>query len=94
MVSGCTGGACPAGSSCQDLTSDGASVCMDSCDTDADCRLGYYCASGDFCFAGCGGAADCPGDLACIEGLCVEPACTGDDDCDPGLTCSDSGPFS
>ena len=96
ILFGCQVGGCPVGSTCQEVTSDGSTACVASCQATTDCRFeeGYACYQGGICFPGCGatsGGATCPTNYACdAEAQECVPACTAGS-CPAGTVCKDDG---
>ncbi|QRN94280.1 adhesin [Archangium violaceum] len=93
-------GTCPTGSVCTQVSST-ANMCLDQCNTLADCRDGYVCASqpgGNLCISKCYSDADCGSGFACriCEGVCapvrnsgvvIGDACNDDAQCGTGQLC-------
>ena len=68
----CNAGApCPPDGICMDVNQD-SSACFLACETQEDCRSGYYCHASGVCLAGCSSALDCPRKHVCMNQYCLE----------------------
>lgn len=60
-------------------------VCVEGCQSNADCLTGQICDADSHCVAtACTAAADCPSQFTCSTGACERLTCSDDADCDAG----------